>query len=246
MNRTGSPLFLAALVLAAALTWVPRAARAAGDDVWIDEKAASSAAPAASEPAIADPLWAWNFAWFHFNDRAYFWVIKPASQGYGYVTPKPARLGLDSFFSNLGFPKRLLNSAFQGHFGETGTEFCRFLINTTVGIGGFWSPADRVLYLPARQRDFDQTLGVWGVGMGFYMTWPFVGPSSGRGTLGLLMDSGTDGASALPGGSVVKTINSTSLGLNPYESLRQAAVDPYTAVRNAYVQSRVEAVKDKE
>lgn len=246
MTQTCRSFLCATILLACALALSPSAARAAGDDVWIDEKPGSSRTPASTETSIPDPLWAWNVAWFHVNDGLYLYAIKPASKGYGYAVPKPARRGLDNFFENLGFPKRLLNSAFQGHLGETGTEFCRFLVNTTIGIGGFWSPADRALYLPTHKRDFDQTLGVWGVGMGFYLTWPLVGPSSPRGTLGLIMDSATDGASALPGGSVVKTINSTSLGLNPYDSIRQAAVDPYTAVRNAYVQNRIQAVSGKE
>jgi phospholipid-binding lipoprotein MlaA len=246
MTRICRVLLCVTILLACAFAVAPRTARAASDDVWVDEKAGSSGTPAATDYTIPDPLWAWNFAWFHVNDSVYFWAIRPASKGYGYAVPKPARLGLDNFFQNLGFPRRLLNSAFQGHLDETGTEFCRFLVNTTIGIGGFWSPADRVLYLPSHERDFDQTLGVWGVGMGFYLTFPLLGPSSSRGILGIAMDSGTDGASALPGGSVVKTINSTSLGLNPYESVREAAVDPYTAVRNAYVQNRIQAVSGKE
>ena len=245
MNRNYVTVLLTVIVLAAALSAAPRAARAA-DDVWVEENPTGPAARVAPGTAIADPIWPWNVAWFHFNDRMYFWVIKPASQGYGRAVPKRARLGLDSFFSNLGFPKRLLNSALQGHFGESGTVFCRFLIDTTVGIGGFWSPSERILYLPSRPRDFDQTLGVWGVGMGCYVTLPLVGPSSARGTLGWVLDAGTDGATALPGGNVIKTINSTSLGQNPYESLRQAAVDPYTAVRSAYVQNRIMAVEGKE
>lgn len=244
MTRICRAILCGTILLASALALTPHAARAANDDVWIEQKAGSTTASAGTDYSIPDPLWAWNFAWFYVNDSLYFYVIKPASQGYGYVVPKTARLGLDNFFENLGFPKRFLNSAFQGHLGESGTEFCRFIVNTTIGVGGFWAPADSVLYIPGHPRDFDQTLGVWGMGMGFFLTWPFVGPSSPRGTLGLVMDSATDGATAMPGGNEIKMINSTSLGLNSYESLRQSAVDPYTAVRNAYVQSRIKAVKE--
>jgi phospholipid-binding lipoprotein MlaA len=194
--------------------------------------------------AILDPFKLWNKGWFHLNDRVYFWGLKPFSKGYGFILPRPLRLGIDNLFTNLAFPRRFFNNAFQAKPKRAGVEFGRFLLNSTVGIGGLFDPATHWLHWELYDEDFDQTLGLWRLGQGVFLTWPFFGPSSLRGTLALPLDIALDGAVVLPGGSLLRQINALSLRPDPYESLLDVAIDPYIAVRDAYVQNRKERITE--
>jgi len=192
--------------------------------------------------AVADPLRYWNVAWFHFNDKLHYWVLKPVSKGWDFVFPDAVQRSIDHFLTNLGFPARFLNTLLQGRPRHTATETARFVTNTTVGLLGLMDPATTWLELKRYDEDFDQTLGYYGIGMGVFLTWPFFGPSSLRGTVALPVDSYT--RHPLPGSGFIDRVNKTSLGQNPYDSLRELAVDPYTAIRDAYVQNRRKAIKD--
>ena len=92
------------------------------------------------EVPIADPLEPFNRAMFHFNDKLYFWVLKPVAQGYNKVVPEPARVGVKNFFSNLGFPIRFVSRLLQADFKGAAAEFGRFAVNTLWGVGGFSGP----------------------------------------------------------------------------------------------------------
>jgi phospholipid-binding lipoprotein MlaA len=188
---------------------------------------------------LADPLKYWNVAWFHFNDKLYFWVVKPVAKGYGAAVPKSARECIGNFLTNLQFPSRFLNTFLQARPHHSAVETGRFIVNTTWGFLGFWDPATTKLHWRRYDEDFDQTLGTWKIGQGCYLVWPFFGPSSPRGTVGLAVDSALN---VVPGGSVIRVINDVSLGQDSYEQLTKIAVDPYVAVRDAYVQNRRELV----
>jgi phospholipid-binding lipoprotein MlaA len=202
---------------------------------------------------IADPLEPFNRAMFHFNDKLYFWVLKPVAQGYGKVVPEVARVGVRNFFSNIASPIRIVNCVLQARFVGAVKELGRFAVNTIWGIGGLMDLAsDNAVNLPKQDADFGQTLGVYGLGQGFYINWPIFGPSSPRDTVGLIGDSflypfiylvETD---VLIGIKAYETVNSTSLSIGDYESLKDAAVDPYVAIRDAYVQYRLKKIKTGE
>jgi phospholipid-binding lipoprotein MlaA len=209
----------------------------------------------ASEEAkveIADPLEPFNRAMYHFNDKLYFWVLKPVAQGYGKVVPEPARVGVNNFFKNLAFPIRFVNCLLQANFAGAATELGRFTINTIWGVGGFLDPASSSdINLSKQDEDFGQTLGVYGIGQGFYINWPIFGPSSPRDTVGLVGDAFlTPYAYVGPWYAGVGTrgyemVNDTSLKIGDYESLKGAAIDPYVAIRDAYVQYRWKKVNRK-
>jgi phospholipid-binding lipoprotein MlaA len=205
------------------------------------------------EPAaIADPLEPFNRAMFQVNDKLYFWVFKPVAKGYGKVVPELARVGVRNFFSNLAFPIRFVNCLLQAQFTGAATELGRFVVNTIWGIGGFRDLASNEdINLKKQEGDFGQTLGKYGVGQGFFITWPFLGPSSARDTVGMVGDGFlqplnylTPSDAAL-GAKVYEKVNSTSLSLGDYESLKDAAIDPYVAFRDAYVQYRLNKVNNK-
>jgi phospholipid-binding lipoprotein MlaA len=200
--------------------------------------------------AIADPLEPFNRAMFQFNDKLYFWVLKPVAQAYSKAVPESARISVRNFFSNLSFPIRFINCLLQADPGCAATEVGRFGMNTIWGIGGFLDPASsKDINLAKQNRDFGQTLGVYGLGQGFYVDWPILGPSSARDTIGLVGDAFSypptyfNPWDVWAGARVYDKVNSVSLSIGDYESLIEAAIDPYVAVRNAYAQYRYKQIK---
>lgn len=194
-------------------------------------------------PPLRDPYQGMNRAFYHVNDKLYYWVIRPVARGYKFVVPQPARVSVGNLFSNLGAPGRSLNCLMQGDLKGSGTELERFGVNTTVGLLGLFDPAKHWLKIKVRNEDFGQTLGVWGWGMGAYLHWPLVGPSCPRDTLGALVNALLDPATFLPGASLIARINRTSLTLGEYEDFKKMSLDPYVAIRDAYNQNRRHAVK---
>ena len=199
---------------------------------------------------IADPLEPFNRAMHQFNDKLYFWALKPVAQGYKTVVPEPARIDVKNFFSNLGFPSRFLSCLLQADFSGAATEFGRFTINTIWGIGGLLDPsANKELDLQMQDTDLGQTLGVYGVGQGFYIVWPIFGPSSPRDSIDIAGDYFLDPVSYIypwyagEGVKGYEKVNATSLRIGDYEALKDAAIDPYVAFRDAYIQYRLKKVK---
>ena len=194
---------------------------------------------------IADPLEPFNRAMYHFNDKFYFWILKPVAQGYNKVVPEVARVGVRNFFSNLRFPIRFVSCLLEADLGGATTEVGRFGMNTTVGIVGFMDPASsEKINLQKQDTDLGLTLARYGVGHGFYIDWPFIGPSSPRDSVGMTGDYFLDPVSYIKpwyaslGVRGYEEVNSTSLKIGDYESLKEAAIDPYVAIRDAYVQYR--------
>jgi phospholipid-binding lipoprotein MlaA len=189
------------------------------------------------ESLISDPIEGFNRPMFVFNDKLYYWVAKPVAQAWGYI-PEPGRVGVRNFFNNLSWPLRFFNCLFQAKLIGAGTEFSRFFINTTLSVG-FFDPANKWLDLPYYEEDFGQTLGVWGLGHGFFLTIPFVGPVSLRDGLAKIMDAALDPVTFIPyGGGIINTINERSLRMGEYEAIRETSLDPYIGIRDAYIQYR--------
>ncbi len=200
---------------------------------------------------IADPLEPVNRVFFRFNDKLYYWVLKPTATGYSKVMPQPARKGVKNFFKNLGFPVRFVNCILQGKFEGAGHEFGRFVVNSTIGIAGFMDIASSQFEIKEYDEDLGQTLGSYGIGHGFFINWPFLGPSSLTDTIGSAGDAFLDPLNwsdmktkyelAIKG---FELINSTSLRIGEYEDLKKAALDPYVAYRDAYYQYRQAQIKE--
>ena len=200
----------------------------------------------------ADPLRPWNRAMFQFNDKLYFWVLKPATLGYTYVVPEPLRMTLNTFVDNLRAPGRCVNNLLQLKGKAAGNEFIRFVFNSTAGLGGLADAARDLLHIQKSPADFGQTLGHYGIGHGFYLVWPFLGPSSARDSVGYLGDrvlyplsflSFTDISFGVSSAIfVIETVNETSFKIGDYEAFKEAAIDPYVSLRDAYFQNRKKAV----
>ncbi len=201
---------------------------------------------------IADPLQPVNRVFFQFNDKFYFWLLKPAATGYNTVVPEDARVGVRNFFSNLATPVRLVNCLLQVNFKCVGTETFRFLLNSTFGLAGFLDPAKTEFNVEKQEKDLGQTLGIWGIGPAFYINWPILGPSSLRDTIGYVGDLFLDPLnyliSSIPINLGIKSyaqVNETSLTIGEYESLKESALDPYIALKDAYHQYRQNKISPK-
>ncbi len=206
----------------------------------------------AQTQSIADPLEPWNRFWFGFNDILYLYVAKPAYEAWEFVTPKALRTGLSNFWHNLCFPMRFVNNLLQLRFLEAGVEFGRFVINTTAGLGGFADVARRektIVPVHPEGEDFGQTLGRWGIPHGIYLVWPFYGPSSVRETFGRAGDYFSYPAFAASylvswewyvtsGIQVGFFFNDLDTVLPTYIALKDASVDPYIMMREAYIRHR--------
>lgn len=207
--------------------------------------------PADEEAHIPDPLEPVNRIVYHFNDRLYFWLLKPVALGYRAIAPEPVRVGVRNFFYNLTFPIRFINSMIQAKFQEAGDEAQRFAINTVCGLGGFMDVAGKDQGVKSSEEDFGQTLGYYGLGPGFYILWPILGPSSLRDTVGLLGDRFlypvsylTDSSTTSLAVGAFEYVNQTSLRIGEYEDLKKASFDPYIAIRDAYHQHRKAKIKE--
>jgi phospholipid-binding lipoprotein MlaA len=206
-------------------------------------------AEASAEPVI-DPLSGYNRLMTRVNDKIYFWLLKPIARGYRAVTPEWARLGVGRFFRNLLMPVRFVNNLLQLKAKRAGTELARFVLNTTIGVLGFGDPAANRFDLQAYPEDFGQTLGHYGVGSGFHIVLPLLGPSNLRDTLGLIPDYFLDPVSYIDDTGTqlavraYDRVNDTSLHLGEYESLKKDAVDLYTFLRDGYEQRRIKQIEE--
>lgn len=211
------------------------------DDDYLDE-----------QETVSDPLEPVNRVFFHFNDKLYFWVVKPASQVYSYFLADDVRMCVRDFFHNLLTPVRIVNNLLQGKLKNSGIETARFVINSTVGVAGLADPAKREFGLFVSDEDLGQTLGVYGVGSGIYICWPFFGPSNLRDTVGLIGDTFLSPLTYLTaseagvgiGAHAGKHVNNTSLTIGDYEDFKDASFDPYIALRDAYAQYRRSKILD--
>ncbi len=199
---------------------------------------------------IADPFYPWNKAMFHVNDKLYFWALKPVAQGYSKVVPEDFRIAISNFFENLKAPVRFVNNLLQLKFKAAGEELARFVVNSVIGVGGLGDPAKTELGLKRHDEDLGQTFGRYGVGHGFYIVWPLLGPSSARDTVGFVGDLFltpttyiTPTADSLAVGGV-NVVNRTSFRIGDYEDIIESAVDPYVSIRDGYIQHRNKEVAE--
>ncbi len=199
---------------------------------------------------IADPLEPINRTMFGLNDILYFWVVKPCAMTCEQVVPKPARIGISNFFQNLTTPIRFVNCLLQGKGDAAGTEFNRFVINTTAGILGFGDPARDEHGLEPAAEDLGQTLAVFGFDNGFYIVWPLLGPSTIRDSVGMVGDMFlnptfyVDHTETVIGISGVKYVNESSFHIGEYEAFKSESLDPYVAMRDIYIQYRNKQIQE--
>lgn len=217
-----------------------------------------------------DPWEGFNTVMFEFNRKVDRYIIKPVAQVYEKIMPDALERGIDNFSHNARFGPRLINNLLQLKVKGTAIELGRFLINSTLGLAGFFDPAKHWFGLETPDEDTGQTLGVYGVPPGPYLVLPLLPPLTVRDFFGLLLDFGADPVnyfvfptfevdhwpSAIAhknrdtttfgqlGTRIEEIVNYRSLTLEKFQGVEEATVDLYSAVRNAYLQKRAKAIRE--
>jgi len=201
---------------------------------------------------LFDPLSSYNESMTTFNDSFYEYILKPTAEGYAFIVPQQARNGISNFFDNLLFPIRFANNLLQLKFFNAIEESERFMINSTMGILGFRDLADEELGIKAHDEDLGQTLGYYGLGSGFHIVLPFLGPSNVRDLVGLSGDMWLNPINYFEARhlNLLKnqeqalattaffTINETSLHVKEYAQLKKDAIKLYPFMRSLYESRR--------
>jgi phospholipid-binding lipoprotein MlaA len=217
-----------------------------------------------------DPWESLNTKFFEFNRQLDRWVLKPVAKGYNSVVPNIVQIGVSNIFYNSRATPRFLNNMFQGKFKGAGIEVGRFLINTTVGIGGFFDVAQQ-FNLTTPEEDTGQTLGFYGVPPGPYLMIPILGPYTVRDLAGYAGDIALNpiywlilpsmhNIDSIPtvvdideraltygislGARAAEVVNERSLNLEKFQGVEESTLDLYAAVRNAYLQKRAKAIRE--
>ena len=207
-----------------------------------------------AKPRTDDPLQQYNRKVYAFNDAMDKAVIRPVAVGYRKVTNPPVRRSMSDFFTNLRMPITVANDLLQPRPKQALQSSGRFLVNLTLGLGGFFDPASQ-LGIPLEDNDFGVTLARWGVPDGDYLVLPFVGPTTTRDVWRLPVDSYffdplsiyarnnhyDYGQQYLPQMMYLVTLRSRGIDA---EGFLKSAYDPYVFMRDAYRQQRVYQIYD--
>lgn len=199
-----------------------------------------------SDPS--DPLEPVNRVVYGFNEQLDRFIARPVAKGYVAAVPSEIRAGVGNFFDNLGYPAVIAGDLFQAKFRQSGRDSLRFLMNSTIGVGGFLDPATMV-GLEANDEDFGQAFGSWGIGQGWYLMLPVLGPTTNRDFIGFAFDTAVrpqtyleDDEAALALGLLGAT--DTRASLLPVDGVLAQQLDRYAFVRGAYLQNRLNKVYD--
>ena len=196
-----------------------------------------------------DPLEPVNRGIYAINEVADTAVIRPVAQAYADVLPQPVRTGVGNMLGNLAEVWTFTNSVLQLKGQAAAETFMRVHINTFFGLGGWFDVAGE-MGLQRRKEDFGQTLGHWGVPPGPYLVLPILGPSTVRDALALPVDFGGDVSQQvtdIAARNTLRMLRITDLRaslLKTTDALKQASLDPYSFVRDAYLQKRQNDVYD--
>jgi phospholipid-binding lipoprotein MlaA len=195
-----------------------------------------------------DPIEPFNRAMFSVNQGIDRVVLRPVAVGYREVVPQPIRTGIRNILGNLRTPVILANDMLQGEPRRAGDTLGRFLINSTLGLGGIFDVAKSQFGVPGHTEDYGQTLAVWGVGEGAYLFIPVIGPSNPRDLTGFGLGIASDPLTWVGQGAAVSALTATRTGVSVVDTreslievldtVNRESLDPYAILRSAYRQRR--------
>jgi phospholipid-binding lipoprotein MlaA len=203
------------------------------------------------ESDSSDPWEGFNRKIFWFNEKLDIYFLRPVAVGWDFVMPDLVQTAVRNIFSNIRFPIIFVNDLLQAKPIQASEDLGRFLVNTTVGIGGMWDPAKEI-GLPGNDEDFGQTLGYWGIPPGPYLVLPLLGPSNPRDAVGLAADSAMMPypyfvawyvSAAI---TATRVVNTRAHYIEEIDENRRTALDFYSFQRNAYMSYRENLVNDRE
>jgi phospholipid-binding lipoprotein MlaA len=237
----------AALLLAVASPATGQVEPAAGaTDVEAAAADLEAAADAEETSGIRDPLEGFNRAMYKTNNVFDDALLVPAAKVYRVFTNDDMRSGLRNMLDNAETPTILLNDILQAEFERAGETTLRFLINSTIGVGGLIDVAEK-WGIPGHSEDFGQTLAVWGIGSGPYLYLPLFGPSSVRDGFGRIVDIASDplfwistdpAKYARYARFAATAVAFREPYIEPVADIKATSLDPYASFRSFYVQTR--------
>ncbi len=195
-----------------------------------------------------DPLEALNRRIYEFNQGVDYILFTPIAKGYQFITPQFAREGITRMFKNTMEPCNAVNNVLQGKVEDGILSLFRLMINSTVGIAGFFDVASEV-DIPRKEEDMGQTFAKWGIPNGPFIMLPFFGPSTFRDGIGLIPDLALDPNFYVDEPWVkwpwwgMKYV-SIRERLFPVTDMLASTVDPYIATRDAYLANRISEIND--
>ncbi len=194
-----------------------------------------------------DPAEPTNRFFYAVNDKIDRYAFKPVAEGYVDITNITIRNHVGYFITNIAEPGRLVNFMFEGKPRDAGTSLVRFVVNSTVGIGGIFDPATHLGY-PETDTDFGLTLAEWGVPAGPYLYLPAFGPSGARDVFSIPVAFFLTPMEAAPASTAMTAfgwsqtalhlVNTRAQFLGPIDQVQETALDPYATFRSLYRQSR--------
>ena len=200
---------------------------------------------------IADPHEPANRVVFGFNQFLDTAILKPVAYTYRWVTPEPIRIAIGNAVNNTYAPVTIVNAALQGDREKVGDTTVRFLLNTTLGMGGLLDVAT-LAGLPQYYEDFGQTMASYGVPSGDYMVVPVLGPTTPRHLAGRAIDYVTNPLTWLLWDTT--TLVSSTPTMATFVTQREANIetvaamesspDFYEVAKTAYVQNRQAAINN--
>jgi ABC-type transporter lipoprotein component MlaA/pimeloyl-ACP methyl ester carboxylesterase len=190
-----------------------------------------------------DPIEGFNRPSLGFTKWIVDWGLHPVARGWRAITPRPMRIGIGNFAYNLGFPVRFVSLLLQAELRESGEETAHFLVNTTIGLCGIFDVAKR-MGIETYRADFGLAFARWGVGPGFYLVIPLLGPSTGRDGVGRIFDAALSPTTYLPGVGVFFAVNNFADRITAYDTLVQSDLDFYSLVRATWaLRRRIDATR---
>jgi phospholipid-binding lipoprotein MlaA len=192
----------------------------------------------------ADPYENLNRKIYNFNDSVDDYVAKPVADTYKFITPDFVETGISNFFNNLKSLNIVANDLLQGKIEQSGLDTGRFLMNSTLGMAGFFDVAKNV-GLGQSDEDFEQTLAVWGVPQGTYLVLPLLGPITTRGIPGAVFDTAANPVNyvGIPA-QALSLINTRANAEGSLKFIDEAALDPYVFTRESFLQWRTHLATD--
>lgn len=222
----------------------------------LDDLSGSNEGDDDQEPDINDPLEPINRAIFAFNEVFNLAILEPVAKTYNFVTPEFIRERISKFLANIKTPVVLVNDLLQGEFERSMDTGARMVINSTIGVAGFFDVADEMGFKP-HSEDFGQTLAVWGVGEGFYLVLPLLGPSNPRDALGkfvvdsffdplgiYLDNTGRDEIALSLAG--IRGVTTYANIVEELGDLRETSIDFYGALRSLFRQRRKAEIRNSD
>jgi phospholipid-binding lipoprotein MlaA len=203
----------------------------------------------AEADSLSDPIEPWNRGVLWVNRGLDKILFTPISKGYGFIMPDPGKRAVRRFFKNLATPPILVNDLLQAEGKRALTTGTRFVVNTTVGLLGFFDPAASI-GLERHESDFGQTLFLYGMGSGPYVMLPIFGPSTARDSVGFVVDAVLRPDFWLLGGAQVLVIqvgdgvSVREMHQEDLEELERASIDYYSALRSVWWMDRSRFLDD--